>query len=208
MHSSRGAARPPSFVSGANLYDMALPDMWTDRRTTREEYERMVSAGAFVGRRVELVGGIVYEMSPQDNLHAACLRRARRVLEGICPQGYAVDVQMPLSLGLDSEPEPDLAIVRLDPQNYVQGHPTSAALVVEVAHSSLRHDRDKAEVYALAGIEDFWILNLVHQALEVYREPANGTYSKHLVLRRGEQISPLARPDVTLAVDDLLPKKL
>lgn len=186
---------------------MALPDIWTDRRITREAYEQMVTVGAFVGRRVELVGGIVYEMSPQDSLHAAGLRCARQVLEEICPEGYEVDVQMPLSLGLDSEPEPDLAIVRLDPQNYVQGHPTSAALVVEVAHSSLRHDRDKAEVYALAGIEDFWILNLVHQALEVYRQPVHGTYSKHLVLRCGERISPLARPDMTLAVDDLLPKK-
>ena len=186
---------------------MALPETRTDRRITREAYERMVRAGAFVGRRVELVGGIVYEMSPQDSRHAAGLRRTRWVLEEICPEGHQVDVQMPLSLGLDSEPEPDLAIIRRDPLNYLQGHPTSAALVVEVAESSLRHDRDKAEIYALAGIEDFWIVNLVHEVLEVYREPVHETYRTRLVLRRGERISPLARPDVTVAVDDLLPKK-
>ncbi len=186
---------------------MALPDIWTDRRITREAYEQMVRAGAFVGRRVELVGGIVYEMSPQDSLHAAGLRRARWVLEEICPEDYQVDIQMPLDLGQDSEPEPDLAIVRRDPLNYVQGHPTSALLVVEVADSSLRHDRDKAESYALAGIEDFWIANLVHGVLEVYREPVKGTYRSRLVLRRGERLAPLARPDVTVAVDDLLPQK-
>ena len=186
---------------------MALPDNWIDRRITRDAYDQMVRAGAFVGRRVELVGGIVYEMSPQDSLHAAGLRRTRWVLEEICPEDHQVDIQMPLSLGLDSEPEPDLAIVRRDPQNYVQGHPTSAALVVEVAQSSLRHDRDKAEVYALAGIEDFWIVNLVHQVLEVHRQPVRETYRTRLVLRRGDRISPLARPDVSVAVDDLLPQK-
>src|SRR6185436_4514578 len=115
---------------------------------------------------------------------ASGLRRARWVLEEICPQGYYVDVQMPLSLGLDSEPEPDLAIIRRDPQDYARGHPTSAALVVEIAQSSLRHDRDKAEIYALAGIEDFWIVNLVHNVLEVYRQPAHETYITRLVLRR------------------------
>src|SRR5215210_1119450 len=186
---------------------MALPETRTDRRTTREAYARMVEAGAFVGRRVELVGGIVYEMSPQDHLHAAGLRSARWALEEICPEGYQVDVQMPLSLGLGSEPEPDLAIVRRDPLNYVGGHPTSAALLVEVADSSLHHDRRKAEVYALAGIGDFWICNLVRDVLEVYRAPEDGTYRTRLVLRRGERISPLARPGVSIAVDDLLPRK-
>jgi Uma2 family endonuclease len=187
---------------------MALPETWTDRSTTREEYERMVRAGAFVGRRVELVEGIVYEMSPQDNLHAAGLRRARWALEEICPEGYQVDVQMPLNMGLDSEPEPDLAIVRRDPLDYIEGHPTSAALLVEIADSSLRHDRQKAKAYAAAGVEEFWIANLVHGVLEVYREPVQGTYRKQQVLRRGERVSPLSRPDATVAVDDLLPQKL
>lgn len=187
---------------------MALPDIRTDRRITRDAYEQMVRAGAFVGRRVELVRGIVHEMSPQDSLHAAGLRRARWMLEEICPEGYQVDVQMPLDLGLDSEPEPDLALVRRDPQDYVQGHPTSARLVVEVADSSLRHDRDKTEIHALAGIEDFWILNLVQDVLEVYREPAAGAYRTRRILRRGERIAPLAvHPDVTVAVEDILPRK-
>jgi len=185
---------------------MALPETRTDRRVTREAYDQMVRAGVFVGRRVELVGGIIHEMSPQDRLHAAGLRRARWILEEICPEGHQVDIQMPLNLGLDSEPEPDLAIVRRDPQNYAQGHPTSAVLVVEVAQSSLRHDRDKAEIYALAGIEDYWIVSLVHEILEVYRQPLHGTYHTRLVLRRGERVATLARPDVSVAVDDLLPQ--
>ncbi len=184
---------------------MALPDI-IDRRITREEYDRMVRTGVFIGQRVELVGGIVYEMSPQDSLHAAGLRRTRWVLEEICPEDHQVDIQMPLSLGLDSEPEPDLAMVRSDPLDYAEGHPTSAVLVVEVAQSSLRHDRDKAEIYALAGIEDYWIVNLVHQVLEVHRQPVQETYRTRQILRRGDRIAPLARPDASVAVDDLLPQ--
>jgi Uma2 family endonuclease len=186
---------------------MALPDIWTDRRITREAYEQMVGTGAFVGRRVELVEGIVYEMSPQGNPHAAGLRRARRALEAVCPEGYQVDVQMPMCLGQDSEPEPDLSIVRRDPLDYLEGHPTSALLVVEIADSSLRHDRTKAKTYAAAGIEDYWISNLVLGVLEVYREPVDGIYRTQRVLRRGERIAPLARPDETVAVDDLLPRE-
>jgi Uma2 family endonuclease len=177
-------------------------------RATLEAYERMVSAGVFDGRRVELVQGVVYEMTPQDSLHASSLRQVRRVLEEICPEACDVDVQMPLNVGLDSSPEPDLAIVRRDPLNYVEGHPTAALLVVEIADSSLARDRKKAAVYAQAGIEDYWIANLVRNVLEVYREPLDGTYRTRQVLRRGERITPLLRPDVAIAVDDLLPKKV
>ena len=103
---------------------------------------------------------------------------------------------MPLNLGLDSEPEPDLAIVRRDPLNYVEGHPTSAVLLVEIAHSSLRHDRRKAKTYAAAGIEEYWISDVVRGVLEVYREPVDGNYRTRQVLHRGERIAPLVRPDV------------
>ena len=187
---------------------MALPDISTDRYTTREEYERMVSRGVFDGRRVELVQGIIYEMTPQNSLHASSIRRVRRVLEEIHPEDCDVDIQMPLSVGLDSSPEPDLAVVRRNPSEYIEGHPESALLVVEIADSSLRRDRKKAAVYAQAGVDDFWIVNLGRDVLEVYREPVDGAYRTRLILRRGERITPLLRPDVSLAVDDLLPRNI
>lgn len=187
---------------------MALPDTRAPHHWTRDEYERMVESGSFVNRRVELIEGIVHEMAPQDNLHAAGLRQVRWALEKICPDGYQVDVQMPMNLGLDSVPEPDLAIVPRDPLNYVHGHPTHALLIVEVADSSLRHDQQrKARVYAQAGVQDFWIANLVQDVLEIYREPVKGGYRQKLVLHRGESIAPLARPEVSVAVNDLLPKR-
>ncbi|HYN22531.1 MAG TPA: Uma2 family endonuclease [Thermoanaerobaculia bacterium] len=176
---------------------------------TGDEYDQMVEAGLFGDRGVELVDGVVYDMTPQSRRHAAALRKARRVLESICPDGCEVEVQMPMSLDPDSTPEPDLAIVPRDPGDYAGGHPTTALLVVEVADSSLRHDRNqKARAYARAGIQDFWILNLLDNLLEVYRDPAEGAYRNRQILRRGERIGALARPDLGIAVENLLPAKL
>lgn len=174
-------------------------------RWTREEYEQMVEAGVFGERRVELLDGVVYDVTPQSRRHASALRRARRILESLCPEGCEVEVQMPLNVGGGSTPEPDLAIVPRDPRDYETGHPVDALLVVEIADSSLRHDRErKLPVYAQAGIQECWIVNLVRNLLEVYRDPVGGVYRANLILRRGERITPLARPDASIALSDLL----
>lgn len=74
-----------------------------------------------------------------------------------------------------------------------------------MADTSLQHDRKKGGVYAKAGIQDYWIVNLARDVLEVYRDPVGATYRTRLVLRRGEQTAPLARPDAPIAVAALLP---
>jgi Uma2 family endonuclease len=176
-------------------------------RTNRDEFLRMVEAGVFEDRRVELVDGVVYDMTPQLSPHASAIRRCRRALQDIfSPAEYEVDAQLPLDLGHRDMPEPDLAVVLREATDYYASHPTEAALVVEVADTSLYHDRKrKGRMYAEAGIEDYWILNLARNVLEVYRNPAEGEYRTRSILHRGEQIAPLARPDALLAVDDLLP---
>jgi Uma2 family endonuclease len=204
-----------SYTSGTNsvvpfegVDDMATASVET-HRWTREEYEQMVEAGVFGDRRVELLDGIVYDMTPQNRRHAAALRKTRRALEAICPKGWEVDVQMPLGAGDDdSLPEPDLAVVPHDPAGHLSAHPQTAALVVEVADSSLRHDREnKTKVYARAGIQESWLVNLVHDVLEVYRDPLGGVYQTCLALGRGERIAPLIRPDAPIAVDNLIPPR-
>ena len=173
--------------------------------TTREEYVRMVEAGVFEGRRVELIDGVVYEMPPQLSPHAATVMQAQEVLRDIFSPGFSLRCQMPLDVGTESMPEPDLAVVLGIPRDYYAAHPTGAALVLEVADTSLQHDRKKGGAYAKAGIQDYWIVNLARDVLEVYRDPMGAGYRTRLVLRRGEQIAPLARPDVPIAVADLLP---
>ncbi len=177
------------------------------RHWTREEYERLVAEGFFhPEERLELVDGLIFELSPQSPPHAVAIRLARRALEPIFSEGFDVLVQMPLALDDDSEPEPDLAVVRgRDPRENLISHPTAAVLVIEVADSSLQRDPEKAVLYARVGILDYWILNLKERCLEVSREPKNGAYRSRSVLRTGDSVRPLARPEVPIAISDLLP---
>jgi Uma2 family endonuclease len=187
---------------------MALPDVEV-HRWTRKEYEKAAYAGAFGDRRVELIDGVVYDMSPQDSPHATGVSKVLRALTAVFPPTeYDIRPQMPLKLGRFSMPEPDLAVVPGEPEDYLRSHPMSALLIVEVADSSQSHDRvRKAKIYAQAGIQDYWIANLVRDVLEIHRDPVKGVYRETRTLQRGEQIAPLARPDVAIAVNDLLPRK-
>jgi Uma2 family endonuclease len=108
-----------------------------------------------------------------------------------------------LGLSEDSEPEPDVAVVALG--NYSTQHPRSALLVVEVADSSLRKDRQvKADLYAEAGIPEYWILNVVDGVLEVYRNPVGDHYAIVASHERDATVSLVAFRDVVVAVRDLL----
>lgn len=174
---------------------------------TREEYERLVEEGHFQpGNRVELIDGVIYEMTAQKSLHVAGVEAASEALRAVFPEGYRIRCQYPLALGHDSEPEPDVAVVSGHWSDYIDSHPTTAILVVEVADSSLYHDRKrKASLYARVRIPEYWILNLARKRLEVYRDPKDGAYTSRTVLRAGDTVSPLSRPEASIPVTDLLP---
>ena len=122
-------------------------------------------------------------------------------------------LQAPLVLDDDSEPEPDVAVVAGEYRDYVSGHPSTAALVVEVADSSLGLDRRlKGGLYARAGLLEYWIANLVEGVLEVHREPrpapdtAYGwVYRSVEILRSPASVTPLGAPGSLIPVADLLP---
>src|SRR2546427_11409423 len=180
---------------------------------TRNEYYKMAEVGIFEGKHVELIEGQVIEMTPTGSLHATAVALAARRLEKAFGAGYFVRWQMPLVVTQNTELEPDLAIVRGDVRDYKDSHPTTAALIVEVAESSLLHDRTKkAEIYARAGIADYWILNLNDRQLEVHRnpqassiEPSGFGYRDVTVLTENDVVSPLGAPQEIIAVEDLLP---
>jgi Uma2 family endonuclease len=179
-------------------------------RWTREEYDQLVAAGVFAGARVELVEGVIYDMTPQSSRHGAGVRKMRRALERICPAAHEVITQLPLDLSLESEPEPDAAIVPSDPDDWALSHPTSALLVVEIADSSLRYDRKtKMRLYARGGIPEAWLLNLTSDALEVYRDPdrAAGAYTTRLDVARDAAVSPLFSPQAAIKVASLIPRQ-
>jgi len=182
-------------------------------RWTRDEYVRLAELGAFDGRRVERIRGEVIEMAPQDSPHATSAGLVDDALRRVFRHGHTVRAQQPLALGADSDPEPDVAVVAGTRRDFAPSHPTSALLVVEVADSSLAYDRDtKDGLYAEAGIEEYWIVNLVDGVLEVRRRPqavaeSPGRFrcADRRVLRPGDAIAPLAAPDAAVQVADLLP---
>jgi Uma2 family endonuclease len=188
------------------------------RRWSREEYDRMVGAGILhEDARVQLIEGEILQMTPQYRPHAAAILLSTKALDAAFGPGHTVQVQLPLALSADSEPEPDLAVVTGSVRDFVDDHPTTAVLIVEVADSSLMFDRRrKARLYARCGIGEYWIVNLADRCLEVHREPrsdasrADGValdahYADMRVLDERAAITPLAAPGASLRVADLLP---
>jgi Uma2 family endonuclease len=175
-------------------------------RWTRKNYERMAIEGLFApDARVELIDGIVYDKAPQSAPHVSGVHRTLKALERVFPDSY-IRVHAPLALADDSEPEPDLAVIQGTILDYAVEHPTTALLVVEIADSSLAHDQGlKIRLYARCGIPEAWLLNVPAKTLEVYRDPVEDVYRTRQILRTGETVSPLVRPEAQIAVSDLFP---
>ena len=178
------------------------------KRWTREEYDRLVAAGVLSpGERVELLEGDIVRMWPQSPAHSIAISNVEEALREAFRPGYYVRVQMPFVGDDDSEPEPDIAVVRGHRHDYVRAHPTIAALIVEVSDTTLDYDRRrKGPAYARAGVPEYWILNLVERRVEVYRDPTpDRGYHTALAFRAGDTISPLNLPLARIAIDDLRP---
>jgi Uma2 family endonuclease len=183
------------------------PNPPTTRNFSRVEYENMIRAGILgEDEHLELVGGRIIAMSPEGPMHAAAIDLCADALRSIFASGYTVRVQHPLAVDSDDEPEPDVAVVRGGPRDHLAEHPHDAVLVAEVAESSLEYDRrDKALLYARAGFSDYWIVDLVNRRVEVHRDPAPSGYRRIVSLSSGDEIAPLAAPEMQIAIATLLP---
>ncbi len=185
----------------------------TLRRWQRAEYERLVDLGMFQGEPIELIGGQLVVAEPQGAYHASAISAVDYALRALLPPGWMVRIQAPVSLDDESEPEPDLVVVPGLPADYRRSHPACPVLAVEVADSSLDFDRQhKGSLYARAGIQDYWIVNLVDRVLEVYRDPGPDPSAPHgwryrsvATLTPPAVVVPLAFTSSQIAVADLLP---
>lgn len=165
------------------------------------------------GDPVELVGGHLVVREPQHAPHATGTQLVVQTLGAVFTGPFHVRAGLPVALDPESEPEPDVAVVRGAPRDYLEDHPARPVLVVEVAYSSLAFDRGyKASLYARAGLADYWIVNLIDGQLEVYREPAPSpqaefgwAYRQVTFLQPAALVAPLALPDSRIRVADLLP---
>jgi len=184
------------------------------RRWTRLEYERLIELGVFrTDERLELLDGLLVVREPQGSRHAGTIRRVLAALRRTLGDDWQIDSQLPIALDDDSEPEPDISVVPRDPGAYIDAHPSRAVLVVEIAESSYRTDREhKASLYARAGIADYWIVDVVHGILEVHREPEASPealygwrYRNVATLRPPATVTPLVALGRSIPVAVLLP---
>lgn len=153
---------------------IASDPLVTKRGITRAQWDALVEAGLLDDQHVELIEGMVVEVSPQGGRHAGLIFRLGGLLSRALPERWGVRVQSPLAVSDTSEPEPDLAVVR----DTGMVHPTTAALVVEVAVSSQRTDlAHKPSLYAAAGVEQYWVVDLRAEVVVVHTEPDDGGYA-------------------------------
>jgi Uma2 family endonuclease len=185
------------------------------RRWSRLEYDRLIEEGVFQpGERLELLAGQLVVREPQGTPHATGIRLVTRALrEVFADDRWIVDMQLPVALDEESEPEPDVTVTAGAPRDYLPSHPARPVLVVEVADASLTFDREhKGSLYARARVPEYWIANLNDRVLEVYREPGPDTsalygwaYRAVQSLGAEKHVSPLAAPTSRISVADVLP---
>ena len=175
---------------------------------TVDDYERMARAGIFHPEdRVELIEGEIVEISPIGRIHAACVRRLNNLFARRLGEAVLVDVQDPIVIRPRSEPQPDVVLLKPKADCYASGHPEpdDVLLLVEVADTTLENDRNvKIPVYARAGIRESWIADVTGLRLEVFRSPGPEGYADHRTLKPGDRIAPLAFPDCSFDVGEIL----
>jgi Uma2 family endonuclease len=172
-------------------------------RLTRAQYDAIVASGALEGARVELLEGVIVEMSPQGVAHAGAIEILAQLLRDALGPRARVREEKPFAAGDDAEPEPDIAVVA--PGDPFAGHPDRAFLIVEVAETSLKKDRGvKTAMYARANVAEYWVVNLQDRLVEVHLDPNAGRYTRTSIARRGDSIALSCFPDVRLDVDRFL----
>ncbi len=184
------------------------------RRFSVAEYHRLIELGILTEEdNLELLEGYLVHKMSRNPPHDAAIQKGTRKWLALLPPGWDLRVQSAITL-TESEPEPDFAVVRGDETTYVSRHPTAAdvGLVVEVSDSTLLGDRDdKGRIYARAGIESYWIVNLNDRRVEVYTAPSGPgpapRYAQRADHRPGDNVSVLLGGStlVQVAVQDLLP---
>lgn len=173
-----------------------------------DEYYRMIDAGILSeDDRVELIEGEVIKMSPIGKFHAACVKKINAIFSRLVGRTAIVSVQDPIKVDDFSEPQPDIALLKLRDDFYRSGHPPpdDVLLLVEVADSSADYDRrKKIPLYARSGIPEVWLIDLPRDVIEIYARPANGRYQDFREARRGGTLTLSSLPNLAISVDDIL----
>jgi Uma2 family endonuclease len=174
------------------------------RLITTAEYHQMAEFGILAANeQVELIAGQIVQKMPKGPAHSALCKRIEKLLERRLGDQVLVRLQDPIRLDRYSEPEPDIAVVHPQDDFYADHHPgpNEIYLIIEISDTTL--DRDlgtKADLYAAAGIIDYWVFNIATQQLHIFREPQPDGYQRQLILKGQQSIAPVTFPDCNVTV--------
>lgn len=166
-----------------------------------EAYHTLGELG-LIPKKTELLHGLVYHKMSKSPFHSLLVLRLIQLLQARLPANCHLRTEQPLTLA-DSEPEPDISIVRGSVEDFPKSHPTTAELVVEVCVTSHDYDRDKLAAYAAAGVKEAWLVLGPERQVEIFHRPDAGRYAESSVLSDGGILASFALPGISLPLPEL-----
>lgn len=158
-----------------------------------------------IPKNTELLYGFVYQKMPKSPFHSFLVQLLHEILLRSLPAGHLVRTEQPITCA-DSEPEPDLAVIKGDKEDFRHAHPRTAELVVEICVASHEYDRSKLHAYASAGVREVWLVLAPEKQIEVHRKPVDGKFAEQEALGPGGRLSCVTLPEFTLGLDVIFSK--
>lgn len=178
------------------------------RLFTVNEYDRFIEVGVLTeDDPVELINGEVVKMSPISSSHVGCVHRLNRLFSQRLSDNVILHIQNPIHVDRYSEPEPDVVVLKYRDDYYSDSlpRPTDVLLLIEVAETSLSYDRRvKVPLYAKAGIQEVWVVNVEEKVIYGYRNPGKGKYQETSIVKPGETLTLTAFPEIVLQVGEII----
>jgi Uma2 family endonuclease len=174
------------------------PQVWP---MSVEAYHALGEMG-FIPEKTELLYGQVFHKMPKSPQHRLLIMRLTGLLHRSLPGGNHFQTEQPIQ-GLDSEPEPDLSIIRGSIEDYRKAHPRTAELVIEVCVTSHDYDRSKLRAYAGMGVKECWLVLGPERQIEVFRQPRDGQFTERALHGPGGEVASTAVPEFSVALDRL-----
>ena len=166
---------------------------------------RVLGEAGLIPKNTELLYGFVYKKMSKSPYHSFLVMRLVRLLQAVLPVGCLVRTEQPITCE-DSEPEPDIAVARGVENDFLNDHPHTAELVIEVCVTSHDYDRSKLGAYASAGVKEVWLVLGPEKQVEVYRQPAEGKYLERAIQGPGGRCASVSVPSFTVELDLLFAK--
>lgn len=166
---------------------------------------RVLAEAGLIPKNTELLYGFVYTKMSKSPFHSALLRRLKRLLKAVMPPDCFIDSEQPLACA-DSEPEPDIAVIRGSEEEFWNEHPRTAEFVIEISITSHDYDRSKLRAYAAAGVKECWLVLGPEKQIQVHRHPKDGQFTEQALHGPGGVLTCAALPEFTLSLDALFAK--